>query len=76
MPDFSNKWPQNVPGAFYVDRSCIICDACVAAAPDNFQICEEEEHAFVSKQPENNQELEEMREALVGCPVEAIGEEK
>ena len=58
-----------------MDRSCIACDACVIAAPDNFNMNEDDGHAFVTKQPEGPEEESLCREALEGCPVEAIGED-
>lgn len=73
MADKDDKYEDNTKGKFYVDRSCIACDACYTTAPDNFQITEDYDHAFVIKQPENEEELERCQEALEGCPVEAIG---
>ena len=32
-------------------------------------------NSFVFKQPENAEELAQCREAMEGCPVEAIGED-
>ncbi len=73
MPNPQNKYPQNVPGKIYVDDSCIACDACVTAAPENFMILEDEGHAYVKKQPGSSEEEDRVREAMEGCPVEAIG---
>lgn len=73
MPDKSQKWPQSVPGKFYVDQTCIACDACVTTAPNNFAMNHDEGHAFLSKQPETPEESDLCREAMEGCPVEAIG---
>lgn len=73
MAEKSNKYPENKDGKYYVDKECIACDACVLAAPDNFNMDEEDGHAFVTKQPQSPDEEEACREALEGCPVEAIG---
>lgn len=73
MANKGEKWPQNVKGKFYVDQSCIACDACVTSAPKNFIMNEEEGHAYLSKQPSSPEEEEQCREAMEGCPVEAIG---
>ena len=73
MADKTAKTEQNVTGKIYVDDTCIACDACVTSAPNNFRINEDEGHAYVSKQPENPEEEEQVREAMEGCPVEAIG---
>ncbi|UYL10070.1 ferredoxin [Bdellovibrio sp. SKB1291214] len=73
MADKSSKWSENKPGKMFVDQSCIACDACVLTAPNNFAMHEEDGHAFVSKQPESPEEQELVKEAMEGCPVEAIG---
>ncbi len=75
MADKENKWERNVPGKIYVDEACISCDACVLAAPNNFFMDEDEGHAYVSKQPESEEEEEGVVEAIEGCPVEAIGDD-
>ncbi|MGE0764351.1 MAG: ferredoxin [Bdellovibrionales bacterium] len=73
MADKSKKYPDNSAGRFYVDNECIRCDACVLAAPDNFTMNEDSGHAFVKKQPSTAVEEDACREAMEGCPVEAIG---
>lgn len=74
MADLSQKWKENQPGKVFVDQSCIACDACVLSAPKNFAMHEEDGHAFVSKQPETPEEQDAVKEAIEGCPVEAIGD--
>ena len=75
MADKEEKFEENVPGKYYVDTSCIACDACSVAAPDNFQLSEELGHAFVARQPASTEEEAECQEALESCPVEAIGDD-
>lgn len=75
MADKADKWPANVKGRYYVDRTCIACDACCIAAPNNFKMDDEEGHAYVYKQPETPEEEEQCKEALSGCPVESIGDD-
>lgn len=75
MANRSAKYSDNVKGKFYVDENCIDCDACRATAPDNFSRNDEKGYSYVSKQPENELEAQLCREALEGCPVEAIGED-
>ena len=75
MPDKNDKYPENVPGKFYVDRQCINCDLCRAAAPSNFTQDETQAYSYVFKQPETPEELEECKEALEECPVDAIGDD-
>ncbi len=73
MADKEAKWEQNAQGKYYVDDQCIACDACVMEAPNFFAMNDEDGHAFVSKQPQSEKELEECENALAACPVEAIG---
>jgi len=75
MADKTDKYDENVKGKFYVDRSCIACDACVTTAPDNFGMDEEDGHAFMIKQPEGEEEKEMCEEAMEGCSVESIGDD-
>ncbi len=75
MADKDNKFEDNIPGKYYVDKECIACDACVMAAPDHFGMDEDDGHAFVKKQPNGSEEDEMCVEALESCPVEAIGDD-
>jgi len=43
--------------------------------PANFTREEDEGYSFVYKQPENDEEIEQCKEAMEGCPVEAIGDD-
>ena len=73
MADKTQKYSDNAEGKFYVDNTCIDCDACRQIAPDNFARNEEGGYSYLHKQPENEQEESLCQEALEGCPVEAIG---
>lgn len=73
MADKNNKYPENIAGSYFVDRSCIACDACCIAAPDHFKMDENDGHAYVGKQPSSPDEEELCKEAMEGCPVESIG---
>jgi ferredoxin len=75
MADVANKVLQNVPGRFYVDDQCIDCDLCRDTAPANFARDSDGGHSFVYKQPGNTEEEALCREAMEGCPVEAIGDD-
>lgn len=74
MADLATKWKQNASGKIFVDQSCIACDACVLAAPNNFKMDENDGHAYVHKQPGTPEEEAACKEAMEGCPVEAIGD--
>ena len=43
--------------------------------PPNFARDADGSHSFVYKQPENDKEEALCREAMEGCPVEAIGDD-
>lgn len=73
MADKSNRLPQNVPGAWYVDSTCIDCDLCRETASSVFRRDEENGNSIVFHQPETVEELRQAEEAMAGCPVEAIG---
>jgi ferredoxin len=73
MADVANKYPQNVGGQFYVDDQCIDCDLCRETAPANFTRNDDGGHSYVYKQPESPDEEALCKEAMEGCPVEAIG---
>ena len=74
MADREDKNPENVDGLFFVDCMCIDCDLCRETAPANFTREDDEGYSFVYNQPENKQEEDLCREAMEGCPVEAIGD--
>lgn len=75
MADKTEKWPENVPGKFYVDEQCIDCDLCRETAPDYFERTEDGGYSYVSKQPTTQEGIDECMEALEGCPVDAIGDD-
>ncbi len=56
---------------YKVSEECIGCHACVEVAGDNFAM-NDQETAFVKKQPETEEEEALCEEALEVCPVEAI----
>jgi ferredoxin len=74
MADAANKYPENVPGKYYVDNQCIDCDLCRETAPDNFKRNEDGGYSYVFKQPGSPEEEARCKEAKEGCPVEAIGD--
>ena len=75
MANKDDKVATNVPGAWYVDSSCIDCDVCRTTAPNNFKANEDEGYSYVYKQPETDDEKSAAEEAKASCPVEAIGDD-
>ena len=73
MAAFDKRYTDNVTGRFYVDDQCIDCDLCRETAPANFTRNENGGHSFVHRQPTSIEEETQCKEAMEGCPVEAIG---
>lgn len=65
------RLPENVPGDFYVDESCIDCDACRQIAPNVFR--DHGDQSSVFKQPRTEAEVLAALKALVACPTSSIG---
>jgi ferredoxin len=75
MADKKERWEDNEPGAWYVDKMCILCSVCENVAPDTFRIADDGDHDIVHKQPETEDELLAAQDALDQCPVDAIGKD-
>lgn len=75
MADRNTKKRENVPGKYFVDSECDACQVCISLAANNFCMDENDEYAYVCKQPSNPAEEEACREAMDGCPNEAIGDD-
>jgi len=58
-----------------VDDQCIDCDVCRDTSPSNFTRYDENGYSYVYKQPETPEEEALCEEALMACPVEAIGDD-
>jgi ferredoxin len=74
MADVANRYPENLPGKYYVDNQCIDCDLCRETAPSNFGRNDDGGYSYVYKQPGSPEEEKLCKEAMEGCPVEAIGD--
>jgi len=71
MASPAQRLPENAPGDFYVDRSCIDCDTCRRIAPEVFE--EGDGHSFVGAQPHTPETRRRALMALVSCPTASIG---
>jgi len=72
MPE-KGAHPQNVAGPFYVENGCcLLCDLPRATAPDMFQYTAEGDHCYVYKQPETEEQLERMIDAMGGAELACI----
>src|ERR1700716_1060389 len=63
---------ENVPGDFFVDSTCIDCDACRQIAPTVFEDIGEQSAVF--HQPDSPGELRAAQRALISCPPASIGD--
>jgi glyoxylase-like metal-dependent hydrolase (beta-lactamase superfamily II)/ferredoxin len=61
----------NATGDFYVDESCIDCDACRQIAPTVFR--DAGDHSAVFHQPATAAERLAAQKALISCPTASIG---
>lgn len=73
MAQLEESLPQNIPGDFFVDSSCIDCDTCRHLAPSVFARSEEIEQSYVYHQPASEPERARALMALVACPTSSIG---
>ncbi len=71
MADFRKRVQENVPGDFFVDSTCIDCDACRQLAPDVFG--EAAETSYVRAQPTSEAQRRAALHALLACPTGSIG---
>src|SRR5690349_21615539 len=71
MADRAKQVPENIPGEFFVDSTCIDCDTCRQLAPSNF--AEAAEYSYVHHQPGTPAETRAALQALVACPTASIG---
>jgi len=71
MAQAALRLPANVPGDFFVDASCIDCDACRQIAPAVFH--QAGDQSVVHHQPATAAELLAAQKALIACPTASIG---
>jgi glyoxylase-like metal-dependent hydrolase (beta-lactamase superfamily II)/ferredoxin len=71
VADQFKRLDTNVEGNFFVDSTCIDCDACRQLAPATF--IEKGDYSSVYHQPETLQEELSAYQALLACPVGSIG---
>lgn len=74
MAQAALRIPANVDGDFFVDSTCIDCDACRQIAPSVFH--DVGDQSAVLHQPESDGELLAAQKALISCPTASIGSMK
>jgi glyoxylase-like metal-dependent hydrolase (beta-lactamase superfamily II)/ferredoxin len=71
MANVARRLPENIPGDFYVDETCIDCDACRQIAPSTFR--DHGDQSSVYQQPATEEETRLALMSLVACPTASIG---
>jgi len=70
----ARRLPDNAPGEFFVDSTCIDCGACRVVAPLHFRRGRDG-LSVVHRQPATEAEARRALMALVACPTSSIGTE-
>ena len=71
MANVQLRLPENVPGDFFVDSTCIDCDTCSQLSPMVFR--DHGDQCSVYHQPSTFEETRLAMMALVSCPTGSIG---
>ena len=71
MANPSLRLAENIAGDFFVDSTCIDCDACRQIAPETFS--DAGDVSIVHHQPVSEDETRRALMALVACPTASIG---
>jgi glyoxylase-like metal-dependent hydrolase (beta-lactamase superfamily II) len=71
MANIAHKLPENVGDDFFVDSTCIDCDACRQIAPTVFR--DHGDQSSVYHQPDTEEEMRLALMAVVACPTGSIG---
>ena len=71
-----SRHPQNAEGKFWIDQeACVACQVCTGEAPATIRFDTAAGKSYVFKQPETDEELHAVREAVALCPTEAPRED-
>jgi glyoxylase-like metal-dependent hydrolase (beta-lactamase superfamily II)/ferredoxin len=72
MANVKKRVPENAPGDFFVDSTCIDCDACRQIGPAIFG--QAPATSYVKAQPEGPADRRQAIRALLSCPTGSIGD--
>ena len=75
MADPLDRNPENVPGPFFVDSTCIDCGLCREIAPAFFALSADSGLSYVHAQPLSSADIILAQQAVDQCPTESIGRE-
>jgi glyoxylase-like metal-dependent hydrolase (beta-lactamase superfamily II)/ferredoxin len=73
MARLAARLDENAPGAFFVDNSCIDCEACRQIAPETFVRSRRLGQSVVAAQPGRGDSEKRALMAVIACPTASIG---
>ena len=73
MASLAKLLPENVPGKWYVDNTCVPCSNCLEEAPTLLKYNADQTYVFFAKQPATPEEEAAAQKALEICPTGSIG---
>jgi len=73
MANLNERLPENAPGRYYVDGTCIDCDQCRVSAPAFFGRGNETSLSYVLRQPVTPEEIALVEEVIGACATDSIG---
>ncbi len=71
MVSIHKRRDENSSGHLFVDTTCMSCGTCWNIAPKFF--CTSQGQSAVYSQPKDSEDLVHASQALISCPVSAIG---
>lgn len=77
MADKNEKITENVPGKYYVDKTCVPCHTCmeIDGAYDLLKYNDDETYVYFHKQPTTPEEIKIAEDSMAICPTGAIGDD-
>lgn len=67
-----DAYEDNVPGRYFVEKSCIDCGLCPQLVPAVFRQSDDATHSIVYQQPASPEEIAQAEDAMAQCPTSSI----
>lgn len=67
-----DAYEDNVPGKYYIDKTCVDCGLCPQLAPAVFRQSDDATHSIVYQQPATEEEVAQAEDAMAQCPTSSI----
>lgn len=72
MASEAQRFPENVPGKYYVTDACNACGICFSYAVQNFMYSNDSTYYYVLQQPADEREEADILRAIEVCPMDCI----